>query len=154
MAVKKPKLTQKQKFKLLEQNSDAFEKYRLNFVKAQLRRASVWKWPAASIALDRNKLDGMVKCDGCGKYFSEKQINRDHIIPVEDVKDGFTTLDNYAKRLLVKSDEIQILCEKTCHANKTLIENEMRRKYGQKPIKIKSKKKKLTIIKKKVKIRK
>lgn len=134
--MKKPKLTQKEKFKLLEKNPEAFEKYRINFVKAQLRRASVWKWPAANIALDRNKLNGLIKCDGCGKYFPPKEINRDHIISVEDVKDGYTTLDNYAKRLLVKSDGIQILCEKTCHAAKTLCENNLRKQYGQKTIKM------------------
>lgn len=140
--MKKPKLTQKQKFKLLEKDQEAFEKYRLNFVKAQLRRASVWKWPAANIAVERNKLDGLVKCDGCGNYFPPKEINRDHIIPVEDVRAGFTTLDSYAERLLIKSDGYQILCEKTCHPAKTLVENEMRRKYGQKIIKTRNKKKK------------
>jgi|SRR5271165_4006899 len=140
----KPKLTQQEKFQKLEQDPEAFEKYRTNFAKQILRRSTTWRWPAANVALKRNKLSGLIKCDGCGKYFPEKQINRDHIEPVEDVKTGFTTFDNYIKRLLVKSDQIQILCEKTCHANKTLVENQMRRQYGQKEIKPRNKKKKLT----------
>lgn len=140
--MKKPKITQKEKFKLLEKDQEAFEKYRLNFVKAQLRRASVWKWPAANIAVDRNKLNGMIKCDGCGNYFPPKEINRDHIIPVEDPKNGYINLDDYVTRLLVKSDEIQILCEKTCHAAKTAVESALRAKHGQKPIKVRKKRKK------------
>lgn len=148
--MKKPKLTQKEKFKLLENNQEAFEKYRLNFVKAQLRRASVWKWPAASIAVNRNKLDGLIKCDGCGKYFPEKKINRDHIEPVENPVTGYTDLDNYVKRLLVKSDQIQILCEDLCHPAKTLTENALRTQYGQKAIKMRARKKKSLQKKKKV----
>lgn len=142
--MKVPKLTSKAKFKLLEQNDEALNKYRINFVKAQLRRASVWKWPAANIALEKNKLDGLIKCDGCGDYFSEKNINRDHIEPVEDVKEGYTTLDNYAKRLLTKSEGIQILCKDICHKNKTQLENLMRVKHGQKPLRTNKRKKKLT----------
>lgn len=143
MRIKKPKVTLKEKFKKIEQDQEAFEKYRTNFAKQTLRRSSVWKWQASNIAIERNKLDGLIKCDGCGKYFPEKEINRDHIIPVEDVKTGFTNFDNYIARLFVKSSEIQILCEKTCHAAKTLVENEMRRKYGQKVINKRNKKKKL-----------
>lgn len=152
--MKKPKLTQKEKFKLLEKDQEAFEKYRLNFVKAQLRRASVWKWPAAGIALQRNKIDGMVQCDGCKSYYSEKNINRDHIEPVENVMTGYVDLDNYVKRLLVKSDQIQILCI-ACHSAKTLTENTLRQQYGQKIINTRKKKKnKLTKIKKIDKLKK
>lgn len=138
MKIKKPKLTQKEKFKLLEQNQEAFEKYRLNFVKAQLRRASVWKWPAANIAVDRNKLNGMIKCDGCKSYYSEKNINRDHIEPVMPVT-GWISWESYIERLFVKSSGIQILCI-PCHDVKTMTENIMRVKNNQKPIKIKKKK--------------
>lgn len=153
--MKKPKLTNKEKFKLLENDPEAFKKYRLNFVKAQLRRASVWKWPAANIAMEKAKLDGLYKCSGCGNYFSPKKVNRDHIEPVENPKTGFTTFDNYVERLLVKSDQIQILCEDLCHPAKTLIENTLRHQYGQKAIKIrKIKKKKLQKKKSKGKIRK
>jgi|ERR1700722_8228222 len=152
--MKKPKLTQKEKFKLLEQNLEAFEKYRLNFVKAQLRRASVWKWPASSIALDNAKLDGLFKCAECKSYYTEKNVNRDHIESVENVVTGYTDLDNYVKRLLVKSDQIQILCL-TCHNNKTQIENELRKKYGHKVIiNRKKKKNKFTIKNKSSKINK
>lgn len=151
--MKKQKITSKEKFKLLEQDDEALDKYRINFVKSQLRRASVWKWPAANIAVDRNKVEGFIKCDSCNGLFDIKQINRDHIIPVEDIKNGFTTLDNYVRRLFVKSKEIQILCL-ACHSSKTLVENEMRKKNGLKPLRQKkalTKKKKHAMIKKKVK---
>lgn len=136
--MKKPKLTQKEKFKQLEKDQEAFEKYRLNFVKAQLRRASVWKWPAAGIAIQRNKIDGMVQCDGCKSYYTEKNINRDHIEPVMPVT-GWISWENYIERLFVKSSGIQILCI-PCHDSKTMVENIMRVKNNQKPIKLKKKK--------------
>ena len=92
--------------------------------------------------MDKAKLDGMYKCSGCGKYFSPKKVNRDHIEPVENPVTGYTDLDNYVKRLLVKSDQYQILCEDLCHPAKTLTENTLRQQYGQKAIKTRNKKKK------------
>lgn len=146
MAVKKD-------YKAIEKNEEAFEKHKINFVKNALR-ISTYKWPYFSIAMSNARIErGMYKCGSCSQAFGPKEINRDHIEPVIDVQKGFTTWENYINRLFVKSSGIQILCI-NCHSLKSATENIIRTKYGQKPIKVKPKKKKLTIIKKKVKIRK
>lgn len=138
----------KKDYKAIENDNEAFEKHKFNYVKNALRIAT-YKWPYFSIAMNRQRLErGLYLCESCKGSFGPKEINRDHIEPVIDVKTGFTTWENYINRLFVKSNQIQILCLQ-CHENKTFTENTMRLKYGQKPIKVK---KVLTKKKRKVKI--
>lgn len=152
--MKKPKVTSKDKFKLLERNKDALDAYRFNFVKSQLRRISVWKWNAGNVAMDRQRLErGLYQCESCKGSFGPKQINRDHVEPVIAVT-GWVNWEEYINRLFVKSEGIQILCI-ACHECKTQTENILRVKNNQKPIKIKKKvikdltpKKKRSIIRK------
>lgn len=128
----------KKNYNIIEKDNEAFEKHKFNFVKNALRIAT-YKWPYFSIALSRQRIErGLYTCESCKNSFGPKEINRDHIIPVISVETGFTTWTDYINRLFTKSEGIQILCLK-CHENKTVIENHMRTKYGQKPLKIKKK---------------
>jgi hypothetical protein len=83
---------------------------------------------------------GFYKCESCGDAFGPKDINLDHIDAVENILTGFTTWDNYVDRLFVKTSGFQVLCL-ACHSSKSLVENEIRRANGQKPIKVIKKKK-------------
>lgn len=133
----------KKDYKSIEKDNEAFEKHRFNYVKNALRIAT-YKWPYFSMAMTRQRLErGLYQCESCKGSFGPKEINRDHIEPVVAVT-GWTNWEEYIKRLFVKSDGIQILCI-TCHETKTMTENQMRLKNGQKAIKVK---KRLTVKKK------
>lgn len=134
------KMSKKKDYKQIEKDNEAFEKHKFNYVKNALR-ISTYKWPYFNMAMGKARLErGLYQCASCNEAFGPKEINRDHILPVIDVQHGFTTWQDYIDRLFVKSDGIQILCLR-CHEMKTLTENTLRTKYGQKTIKVKKKKK-------------
>lgn len=138
----------KKDYKSIEKDDEAFNKHRFNYVKNALRIAT-YKWPYFSMAMTRQRLErGLYQCESCKGSFGPKEINRDHIEPVVAVT-GWSNWEDYIKRLFVKSDGIQILCI-TCHETKTMTENQMRVKNGQKAIKVK---KRLTVKKKRSTIR-
>ncbi|CAB5222032.1 HNHc domain containing protein, partial [uncultured Caudovirales phage] len=58
-------------------------------------------------------------------------VEVDHIKPVIDPKKGFTTWDDYIKRLFCTEDNMQTLC-KPCHLAKTKLEKEISKKYASK----------------------
>lgn len=129
----------KKDYKVIEQDQKAFDKFLYNFVMQALRRAT-YRWPFHHLAMQRQKIEyGLYQCESCKLSFSPKQVNKDHIESVISTQTGFTNWDEIIKRMYVKSNQIQILCI-NCHSNKTLIENEMRKKYNQKPLRIKKKK--------------
>lgn len=142
-------MAKKKDYKQMEHDQEAFEKHKFNYVKNALRIAT-YKWPYFSLAMNRQRLErGLYKCESCSGAFGPKEINRDHIEPVIAVT-GWTNWQDYINRLFVKSDGIQILCI-TCHSSKTAVENQIRLKYGQKPLKLKkvlTKKKRKDTIKK------
>lgn len=113
-----------------------FEKERLNFVKKSLRRASL-KWPYRNKAIQAATPErGQRICEDCGKKFHYKQTELDHKDPVENIKTGFVSLDNYVERLLPDVSGWAVLCLK-CHDNKTFLEDQMRDYYNakRKPVK-------------------
>jgi hypothetical protein len=141
-------MTKKKDYSALEKDHEAFDKFRNNFAMASLRRAT-YRWPYGHMAMSRQRVErGFYKCEVCKEVFGPKEINKDHIEPVIPVT-GKKSWDETIERMFVKSSGYQILCL-TCHDNKTQIENQMRVKNGQKPIR--HNKKKLTPSKKKVKI--
>lgn len=77
-----------------------------------------------------NKLSGRMaqhyKCAKCKKEFPLSKIAVDHIQPVVDVKEGFTTWDNFISRLFCVKDNLQCLCD-DCHDKKTQQEKENRK---------------------------
>lgn len=133
-------MAKKKDYKSIENDNEAFEKHRFNYVKNALRIAT-YKWPYFSMAMSRQRISrGMYSCEFCKNTFGPKEINRDHIEPVIPVT-GWESWESYIKRLFVKSSGIQILCLE-CHLSKTTTENLLRSKNGQKPVKVKKKKKK------------
>lgn len=144
--MKSPK--KKKDYTTIELDNKSFNKFLYNFTMQSLRRAT-YRWPFGHMAMKRQHIDrGLYQCESCKGSFGPKEINKDHVEPVIPVT-GFKSWDETIKRMFCKSTEYQILCL-DCHDSKTLVENQMRIKNGQKPIR--SKKKTLPISNKKGKI--
>jgi 5-methylcytosine-specific restriction endonuclease McrA len=141
----------KNDYNKIEKDEVLFQKFLKNFVTQTLRRAT-YRWPFKNMAKNLQRLErGLYQCQGCESTFSPSDIELDHIVPVIDVQTGFTTWDDFIKRLFIKTDGFQVLCSDICHKNKTIIENELRIKYNQKPLRVK---KKLTSKKRRAKLSK
>ncbi len=135
-------------YKKIEQDQKTFDKFVYNFAMQALRRAT-YRWPYRNIALQNARIErGFYKCESCKNGFGPKEVQKDHVEPVIPVT-GTKDLNIIVKRMLVKTSGWQILCL-NCHSMKTLIENEMRKKNGLKPLRIK---KPLTKKKKRVKLK-
>lgn len=129
----------KKDYSVIEQDQEAFNKFRDNFTMLALRRAT-YRWPYGHMAMQKKRVErGFYECESCNQVFGPKEINKDHIEPVIPVT-GKKSWDETIERMFVKSTGYQILCI-TCHGQKSAIENLMRIRNGQKPIKYKSKKK-------------
>lgn len=81
-----------------------------------------------------------ITCAKCGNKYPKKEVVRDHIEPVIDVKTGFPILptgdddwNTYLKRMFVLSEGMQMLCH-DCHNLKTGKENKKRRKNYRKKV--------------------
>lgn len=91
-----------------------------------LRRASL-RWYGRTEALQKARVArGMYKCASCKESFGRKEVHVDHIVPVVDVKTGFTSWDKYIESLFVESKSLQVLCQ-YCHAGKSAVENQLRK---------------------------
>lgn len=106
-----------------------------------LRRASMrWKYKyqalnAAKVVVNdgfykngnvRTKM--MFRCACCKKVYDRREVCVDHINPVVDTEEGFSDWNEYVPNLLCEINNLQILCKKPCHAEKTARENEIRGK--------------------------
>lgn len=99
-----------------------------SFVINTLRRSS-YRWPARSQALKLARLErGIYQCNSCNGRFTNKEIKVDHVLPIVEVKNGFTTWDSYINNLFCDVSGLQILCS-TCHNSKSSIEKDLRVKY-------------------------
>lgn len=138
MKIKKEK--KKKDYKEIENNPEMFEKFKKNFVKQSLRRAS-YRWPFKHMAKSSQRLErGFYQCESCKGAFGPKDINLDHIDAVEDIKTGFMGWDKFIDRLFVGTKGFQVLCI-ACHAGKTAVENIIRKENGQKEVRFNKKKK-------------
>lgn len=104
-----------------------------SFVVGALRMASN-RWPPKYRARAKAKLRyGVYQCAGYGDVkpheIRAKEVNVDHINPVVDPKTGFTSYDEFIKRLFVEEEEFQVLCD-TCHNSKSNDEK-VERKNGK-----------------------
>jgi 5-methylcytosine-specific restriction endonuclease McrA len=105
-----------------------------SWLKQKLRRLS-YQWPEMREATVKARVErGKYKCASCEGIFGPKEINRDHINPVDDVETGFTNWDNYIDRLFCSADLIQILC-KTCHSYKSSLEQTIRAQVKRQKLK-------------------
>ena len=99
-------------------------------IRSALREKSRW-WKPTGIARlkSRRPYKGPIKrqkyeyqCNHCKQWFPIKQTQVDHIIPAGRLS-SFDDLGEFAKRLFVEEDGLQILCSK-CHDIKTKNEKE------------------------------
>lgn len=95
---------------------------------AQLRRN--WKrTPNALLCLAlARKSNGKIDCSICKKEFLSSHIDLNHLESVIDTKEGYTTLDEFAKRLFIKCDGLGPIC-KPCHKEYTKIERKVRKEH-------------------------
>jgi len=104
-----------------------------SFVKSQLRKGSM-KWAPINIAKKAAwRRRGFYLCADCGIEAPTtldpetkggkriKNVYVDHIAPIVDPAEGFTTWDDYIERLYCELENLQVLC-KTCHDGKSDIE--------------------------------
>ena len=109
-----------------------------SFLKSGLRTLST-KWPPAHKILKQNRRasqreDKRIKweyqCNHCKQWFLQKEIERNHIIPVGGFSQDFSKwpeeFGKIAERMFVGVDGYDLLC-KECHAKLTEQQNQERR---------------------------
>lgn len=108
-----------------------------SFITSVLRTGSR-KWPPkystlnnSCVGVKLNEKSGRLakhyRCNRCKGEFVAKEVEVDHVKPVIDPRKGFTTWDDYIKRLFCEETNLQTLC-KECHALKTAKEKEIAKK--------------------------
>lgn len=96
-----------------------------SFIRSALRQKSRWWKPVTMVKMQaRRPYKGVNKrqkfeylCATCNKYYPEKKINVDHIVPAGSLNNG-QDLAGFVERLFCEADNLQVLCE-TCHNIKT-----------------------------------
>ena len=100
------------------------------FLISILRRAT-YRWPPRSEALKEGRKDrNAYECAMCKDVYKNNQIVLDHIDPVVDPRNGFTTWDDYVDRMFPEKEGFQVLCS-SCHDIKTELEDEMRKHFNK-----------------------
>ena len=116
-------------------NNDELNKLIKAKVIPALRRVSRW-WGPKTSALRKQKVSpGKYRCEICKDIFNQKDVSLDHKVPVVSVKEGFQGWEIYISRMFCDENGFQVLCKDGCHAQKTQVENEMRKKYRKKKTK-------------------
>lgn len=99
-----------------------------SMIRSGLRQKSRW-WKPISICknLSRRQYKGANKrqkyeyqCNKCKKWFPEKKITVDHIIPCGSLQKA-SDLPGFVERLFCEESGLQVLCT-DCHNNKTQLE--------------------------------
>jgi len=99
-----------------------------SFVKGGLRGISR-RWPpkyetlaeactGKQTNLSTGRLAKHYKCAGCARDYPAKEVQVDHINPVIDPVEGFTTWDDVINNMFCEAENLQVLCT-TCHKIKT-----------------------------------
>ena len=100
------------------------------FIRSALRQKSRWWKPITQCKLNAKRpYKGINKrqkfeyqCNKCKKWFPDKQINIDHIIPAGELNKA-DDLPGFVERLFVEQSGLQVLCV-NCHDIKTKQEKE------------------------------
>ncbi len=106
-----------------------------SFITSTLRAGSR-RWPPKYETLANAKTEKKVnektgrvaqhyKCKKCKADFPAKDVQVDHIKPVVDPKEGFTTWDSFIENLFCEKKNLQVLCS-ACHSKKSKLEKEIR----------------------------
>ena len=100
------------------------------FIRSALRQKSRWWKPVTQCKLNakrpykgsnkRQKFE--YQCNKCKKWFPDKQINVDHILPAGELNKA-DDLPGFVERLFVEQSGLQVLCV-NCHDIKTKQEKE------------------------------
>lgn len=108
-----------------------------SFIRSGLRQKSRWWKPITDCKLaakrpykgtnKRQKFE--YQCNKCKKWFPEKEINIDHIIPAGTLKCA-QDLPAFVERLFCEIDNLQCLCE-SCHNVKTQLEKPKKKTDGK-----------------------
>ncbi len=112
-----------------------------SFIKSALRSASM-KWPPKYEVKKQARVErGVYKCAGYKRRAHKvpaslppppgrkRRVDNalvDHIVPVIDPVEGFTTWDEVVARMFCEPVGLQLLC-KACHDRKTADERELRK---------------------------
>ena len=96
-----------------------------SFIRSGLRQKSRWWKPITQCKLNakrpykgpnkRQKFE--YQCNGCKKWYAEKNINVDHIHPAGSLNCA-NDLPGFVERLFCETDNLQVLCS-DCHNTKT-----------------------------------
>lgn len=123
----KDKPASKKKIKVPLTEDEEYEKELNKFLTMHLRRISYrWKYRNEAKKLARVGY-GEYKCNACASIVGAKDHNMDHVEPVVRIS-GKTNWDDYARRMLAKTQGFQLLC-KPCHSAKTLVESNLRKMF-------------------------
>lgn len=103
------------------------------FIRSALRQKSRWWKPILQAKLAaRRRYKGPNKrlkweyfCSKCGKYYPDKNIEVDHIIPCGTLRSG-DDLKGFVERLFCEAEHLVVLC-KPCHKIKTKNEKDARK---------------------------
>lgn len=88
-------------------------------------RYSFLRSPMRSMAINAaKKIPGVFICNSCKEGFGRKEVNVDHIVPV----DSFDSWDNIIARVYPGVEGLQVLC-KPCHLIKTKIDRKKKLTY-------------------------
>lgn len=99
-------------------------------IMSKLRELSRWD-PDAREAFKRSRrARGLYECADCLQLFPEGMTRKDHIEPVVRLEGFKGDWNEVIARLFPGPDGYQILCI-TCHAKKTLTENQQRKIHDQ-----------------------
>jgi 5-methylcytosine-specific restriction endonuclease McrA len=123
--MRKKRVTRKPKAVRTRNNGTMTESMFWSFIRSALRQKSRWWKPITQCKMDaRRPYKGPNKrqkfeylCNSCNKYYPEKKINIDHIIPAGSLNCS-ADLPGFVDRLFCEVDNLQCLCEK-CHDAKT-----------------------------------
>lgn len=96
-----------------------------SFIRSALRQKSRWWKPITQCKMkSRRAYKGPNKrqkfeyqCKNCSKWFPDKKINVDHIIPAGSLQCA-ADLPGFVERLFCEIDNLQVLCS-DCHNKKT-----------------------------------
>ena len=100
------------------------------FIRSALRQKSRWWKPVTQCKLNakrpykgsnkRQKFE--YQCNKCKKWFPDKQINVDHVLPAGELNKA-DDLPGFVERLFVEQSGLQVLCS-NCHNEKSKHEKE------------------------------
>lgn len=105
-----------------------------SFIRSGLRQKSRWWKPITECKLSaRRPYTGPLKrqkfeyqCNSCKKWYPEKKINVDHIVPAGTLTCA-NDLPAFVERLFCEQENLQVLCE-VCHNEKTQKEKSLTKK--------------------------